>query len=177
MVALYSATLFVSAALLFLVQPMFARLVLPLLGGSPSVWNTAMVFYQAVLLAGYAYAHLCTARLGVVRHANWHVLLVLVPLALLPIAIPPGWTPPAYGNPEPWLLALMVVAVGAPFFAVSTPSPLLQRWLAASGHRRAADPYFLYAASNLGSLLAMLSYPLWLEPNLSSRRQTRLPRA
>ena len=112
-----------------------------------------------------------------VRHANWHVLLVLVPLALLPIAIPPGWTPPADDNPEPWLLALMVVAVGAPFFAVSTTSPLLQRWFAASGHRRAADPYFLYAASNLGSLLALLSYPLWLEPNLSSRRQTRLPRA
>ena len=177
MVALYSATLFVSAALLFLVQPMFARLVLPLLGGSPSVWNTAMVFYQAMLLAGYAYAHLCTARLGVVRHASWHVLLVLVPLALLPIAIPPGWTPPADGNPGPWLLALMVVAVGAPFFAVSTTSPLLQRWFAASGHRRAADPYFLYAASNPGSLLALLSYPLWLEPNLSSRRQTRLPRA
>ena len=174
MVALYSATLFVSAALLFLVQPMFARLVLPLLGGSPSVWNTAMVFYQAMLLAGYAYAHVCTARLGVVRHASWHVLLVLVPLALLPIAIPPGWTPPADGNPGPWLLALMVVAVGAPFFAVSTTSPLLQRWFAASGHRRAADPYFLYAASNLGSLLALLSYPLWLEPNLSLVQQSRL---
>eukprot|EP01041_Mallomonas_annulata_P027544 gene27543-biopygen20210 len=127
MVALYSVTLFVSAALLFLVQPMFARLVLPLLGGAPSVWNTAMVFYQATLLAGYAYAHLCTSRLGVGLHARWHLLLLLLPLALLPIAIPPGWTPPVHGHPGPWLLALMLAAVGAPFFAVSTTSPLLQR--------------------------------------------------
>ncbi len=174
MVALYSATIFVSAALLFLVQPMFARLVLPLLGGSPAVWNTAMVFYQATLLAGYTYAHLCTSRLGVVRHARWHVLLLPVPLALLPIAIPPGWTPPVHGNPGPWLLALMLAAVGAPFFVVSTTGPLLQRWFAASGHRRAADPYFLYAASNVGSLLALISYPLWFEPNLSLVEQSRL---
>ena len=174
MVALYSVTLFVSAALLFLVQPMFARLVLPLLGGAPSVWNTAMVFYQATLLAGYAYAHLCTSRLGVGLHARWHLLLLLLPLALLPIAIPPGWTPPVHGHPGPWLLALTLAAVGAPVFAVSTTSPLLQRWFAASGHRRAADPYFLYAASNVGSLLALICYPLWLEPNISLVEQSRL---
>lgn len=174
MVALYAATLFASAALLFLVQPMFARLVLPLLGGSPAVWNTAMVFYQALLLAGYAYAHASIARLGVRRQAAWHLLVLVVPLALLPIAIPAGWTPPAQGNPAPWLLALMAVAVGAPFFAVSTTSPVVQKWFAASGHARAADPYFLYAASNIGSLLALLSYPLWLEPRLRLVEQTTL---
>ena len=174
MVALYAVTLFASAALLFLVQPMFARLVLPLLGGSPAVWNTAMVFYQATLLAGYAYAHLSTARLGPRRQAAWHVLFLLLPCALLPIAIPAGWTPPAQGNPAPWLLALMLVAVGLPFFVVSTTSPVLQKWFAASGHPRAADPYFLYAASNVGSLLALLTYPLWLEPRLRLLEQSRL---
>jgi spermidine synthase len=174
MVALYAATLFASAALLFLVQPMFARLVLPLLGGSPAVWNTAMVFYQALLLAGYAYAHASIGRLGARRQAVWHLLVLVVPLALLPIAVPAGWTPPAQGNPAPWLLALMAIAVGAPFFAVSTTSPVLQKWFAASGHTRAADPYFLYAASNIGSLLALLSYPLWFEPRLRLVTQTTL---
>lgn len=174
MVALHAVTLFVSAALLFLVQPMFARLVLPLLGGSPAVWNTAMVFYQAVLLAGYAYAHAATARLGARRHAAWHLLVLLVPLAFLPITLPAGWIPPADTAPAPWLLALMLVAVGAPFFAISTTSPVIQNWFAASGHPRAADPYFLYAASNLGSLLALVAYPLWLEPNLRLAEQTRL---
>ncbi len=174
MVALHALTLFVSAALLFLVQPLFARLVLPLLGGSPAVWNTAMVFYQAVLLAGYAYAHSSTSRLGVRRQAAWHLLVLLVPLFLLPIAIPTGWTPPASANPAGWLVALMVVAVGAPFFAISTTSPVVQTWFASSPHTRAADPYFLYAASNLGSLLALVAYPLWIEPHLTLATQTKL---
>lgn len=174
MVALHAVTLFVSAALLFLVQPMFARLVLPLLGGSPAVWNTAMVFYQASLLAGYAYAHAATTRLGARRHAVWHLLVLLVPLAFLPIALPAGWTPPVNAAPAPWLLTLMLVAVGAPFFAISTTGPVIQNWFAASGHPRAADPYFLYAASNLGSLLALVAYPLWLEPHLRLAEQTRL---
>lgn len=173
MVALYAATLFISAVLLFLVQPMFARLVLPLLGGSPSVWNTAMVFYQAALLAGYGYAHFVSSRLGPQRHARWHLLLLLIPVAWLPLTVPSGWSPPTDGNPTPWLLALMTVSVGLPFFAVSTTSPVLQKWFAASGHLRAPDPYFLYAASNVGSLLALLSYPLWIEPHLRLVEQTR----
>lgn len=173
MVALYAVTIFTSAALLFLVQPMFARLVLPLLGGSPAVWNTAMVFYQAALLAGYAYAHTSTAWLGARRQAAWHLLVLLLPLAVLPIAIPAGWTPPTQDNPAPWMLALMVVAVGLPFFAISTTSPVLQKWFASTGHRQAADPYFLYAASNVGSMLALLSYPVWVETHWPLAQQSR----
>ena len=172
MVALYAATIFVSAALLFVVQPIFARMVLPVLGGSPAVWNTAMVFYQAALLAGYAYAHATTSRLGARKQAVLHLVVLILPLAVLPIALPAGWTPPAQSNPAPWLLAMMTVAVGLPFFAVSATSPVLQRWFAATGHARAADPYFLYAASNLGSMLALLAYPLWLEPQLRLGQQS-----
>jgi hypothetical protein len=173
MVALYATTVFVGAALLFLVEPMFARMVLPSLGGSPSVWNTAMVFYQMALLAAYGYAHVSTARLGVRRQAGWHLLLLLAPLAVLPIAIPANWPPPTQGQPIPWLLGLMLVAMGLPFFAVAATSPLIQRWFAATGHRRAADPYFLYAASNAGSMLGLLSYPAWVEPHLHLARQSR----
>jgi hypothetical protein len=174
MTALYALTICASAALLFLVQPMFARMVLPLLGGSPAVWNTAMVFFQAALLAGYAYAHAGAARLGVRRQAALHLVVLLLPLAVLPIAIPSGWTPPTQGNPSLWLLGLMAVAVGLPFFAVSATSPLLQRWFAATGHRQASDPYFLYAASNVGSMLALLAYPVVVEPHLRLAEQSRL---
>ncbi len=174
MLFVYAATIFLSAALLFLVQPMFARMALPLLGGSPGVWNTAMVFYQATLLLGYGYAHVTMTRLGVRRQAVLHLVLLLLPLSALPIGIASGWTPPTSANPIPWLLLLMTVAVGAPFFVVSTSSPVLQRWFAATGHPAAADPYFLYAASNAGSMLALLAYPVLLEPRLELVRQSRL---
>lgn len=174
MIILFSITIFTGAALLFLVQPMFARMVLPLLGGSPAVWNTAMVFYQAVLLAGYAYAHFTTRRLGLRRQPAWHLVLMLAPLLVLPIGLPQGWTPPTGANPAWWLLGVLAVSVGLPFFVVSASSPLLQRWFSACGHRRAADPYFLYAASNLGSLLALVSYPVLVEPRLRLAEQSRL---
>ena len=174
MLPLYTITIFLSAALLFLVQPMFARMVLPLLGGSPAVWNTAMVFYQAALLAGYGYTHGATARLRPRRHAPWHLVLLILPLAVLPLKIPGGWTPPVGANPLPWLLGLLTIAVGLPFFVVSTMSPLLQKWFAATGHAHSRDPYFLYAASNLGSLVALLGYPLLAEPLLSLEEQARL---
>jgi SAM-dependent methyltransferase len=174
MVALYTVTIFVSAALLFLVQPMFARQVLPLLGGSPAVWNTAMVFYQAVLLAGYGYAHAASTRLGVRQHARWHLALLLLPFLVLPIGVPSGWVPPTETTPVPWLLALMVIAVGLPFFVVSATSPLLQRWFAFAEPARAENPYSLYAASNAGSILALLSYPLWLERHFSLAQQSRI---
>ncbi len=164
---LHTVTLFVSAALLFIVQPMFARMVLPLLGGSPAVWTTAMVFFQTALLAGYAYAHASTSWLGVRRQSRWHLLILALPLLVLPLALPAGWMPPVEGHPVPWLLALMALAVGLPFFALAATTPLIQKWFAASGHPRAADPYFLYAASNAGSLLALLGYPLWVEPGLT----------
>ena len=121
-----------------------------------------MVFYQAVLLAGYAYAHVSMRWLGA-RRAGLHLLLLLLPLVVLPIALPAGWTPPDSTSPVPWLLALLAVAVGLPFFAVSATSPVLQAWFAATGHRAARDPYVLYAASNLGSMLALLAYPVFVE--------------
>lgn len=171
---LYSATLGLSALLLFWVQPMFARMVLPLLGGVPAVWNVAMVFFQAALLAGYLYSHLLSTRLGPRGQAALHLPLLLAPLLALPIAVAPGWQPPADGAPALWLLALLTVSVGAPFFVVATTAPLLQRWFALTGHRDANDPYFLYGASNLGSIAALAGYPLLLEPWLALGEQSRL---
>jgi hypothetical protein len=174
MVALYTVTIFVGATLLFLLQPMFARMVLPLLGGSPAVWNTAMVFFQAALLAGYAYVHISLRRLGPRGQPLWHLPLMLLPFAVLPVAIRSGWTPPADANPAGWLLALMTVAIGLPFLVVSTSSSVLQGWFSATNHPRARDPYFLYAASNAGSMLALLGYPILVEPNLTLPRQSLL---
>ena len=171
MIALFSATLFLSAGLMFLVQPMFARFVLPLLGSTPAVWTASMLFFQTALLAGYLYAHESTRRLGVRRQAGLHVGLLALPLLVLPIGVPDGWIPPAEGNPVPWLLGLLAIAVGLPFFIVSSTAPLLQRWLAATDHAAAADPYFLYRASNLGSVLGLLAYPLAIEPGLRLAEQ------
>lgn len=174
MLPLYTLTIFLSAGLLFLVQPMFARMVLPLLGGSPAVWNTAMLFYQAVLLAGYAYAHWSIRRFGLKRQALIHLGLMALVFVFLPIWIGDGQVPPQERSPIPWLLMLMLTGVGLPFFVVSTMSPLLQSWFSASGHRDSKDPYFLYAAGNLGSMLALLAYPLLLEPTLTLPRQSML---
>jgi hypothetical protein len=171
---IYGLTAFASATLLFLVQPMFARMLLPMLGGAPAVWNTALVFYQAVLLAGYLYAHLTTRWLGGRQQWLLHAALVLLPLVVLPIAVPGGWQPPTTTNPIPWLLALLTVAVGLPFFVISTSSPLLQAWYARTGHRMANDPYILYAASNVGSMCALLGYPTLIEPRLALVEQSRL---
>ena len=173
-IGLYAVTLLVSAALLFCVQPMFARFVLPLLGGTPAVWNVSMLFFQLALLAGYLYAHWTVRRLGPRRQALLHLVLLLPPLLLLPIGIPDGWTPPQRGDPIPWLLALLAVSVGAPFFVVASTAPLLQRWLAATDHPRAADPYVLYRASNLGSVIGLLGYPALMEPTLRLGQQGRL---
>jgi spermidine synthase len=172
MLIVYAITVFVSATLLLIVQPMFARMVLPMLGGSPAVWNTALVFYQATLLAGYAYAHASTRWLGVRRQAVLHLILLLLPLLVLPIGIPTDWTPPAEANPIPWLLRLLTVSVGLPFLLVSTSSPMLQRWFSATRHALAGDPYVLYAASNIGSLLAILLYPTVVEPHLTLQAQS-----
>jgi hypothetical protein len=173
MLPLFALTIFLSAALLFMVQPMVAKMVLPLLGGSPAVWNTCMVFFQASLLAGYAYAHWSTKLLGLRRQAILHALITLSPLLLLPIAIRTS-DPPAHGSPIPWLLLTLALAVGLPFFLASTTGPLMQRWFAATGHAAAKDPYFLYAASNAGSLIALLAYPLLLEPTTAIQQQSWL---
>jgi hypothetical protein len=171
---LFTVTTFLGAALLFLVQPMVAKMLLPLLGGTPDVWNTAMVFFQAALLGGYLFAHLSTTRLGLRRHPVVQLVLLCVPLALLPVAVPAGWRPPEDLAPALWTLVVLTVAVGAPFLAVATASPTLQRWFSATGHPHADDPYFLYAAGNVGSLLALLGYPLVLEPRLDLSGQARL---
>ena len=169
---LFTATTFVGATLLFLVQPLFAKMVLPLLGGSPSVWNTALVFFQAALLAGYGYAHWLMRRFGQRSQLVVHVCVLATAALVLPIGVAPGWRPPADTPPTVWLLGLLSVSVGAPFFAVSATAPLIQRWFARTGHPHAHDPYFLYSASNLGSVLALLAFPFVLEPTLSSQAQS-----
>lgn len=174
MLAVYTITIFLSAVLLFVVQPMFARMVVPLLGGSPSVWNTAMLFYQATLLAGYAYAHFGTKWLGLRRQIVCHLVLLALVFFALPLGVPAGWSPPTQSNPVYWLLGLMCLSVGLPFFVLSSTSPLIQKWFASTGHRSASDPYFLYAASNAGSLLALGAYPFVIEPIIGLGRQSRL---
>ena len=172
MVALFSLTLFLSAVLLFSVQPMYARFVLPLFGGTPAVWNTAMLFFQILLLAGYLYAHETTRRLGVRRQAVLHLGVVLLPLVVLPLGVPDGAAAPGGGEtPVVALLGVLVLAVGLPFFVVSATAPLLQRWLAGTDHPAARDPYFLYRASNLGSVVGLLAYPLAAEPTLRLGQQ------
>jgi hypothetical protein len=173
-VLLFGTTLFATSALLFLVEPMFTKLIVPLLGSSPSVWNTAVLFFQAVLLAGYAYAHFTTKWLGVRRQAMLHVAVLLLPLLFLPLGIPHGWNPPSQGTPVLWLLGLLAVTVGPPFFVVSSAGPLLQRWFASASHARSSDPYFLYRASNLGSAVALVAYPALVEPGLRLHEQTSL---
>ena len=171
---LFALTLLVSASLLFCVQPMIAKMILPLLGGSPSVWNTCMVFFQAMLLGGYAYAHASTVWLGVRRQAAFHLGLLTVPLLVLPFVITSdavrSLSPDV--NPTGWLLLLLLTSVGLPFFVVATTAPLLQMWFAETGHASGKDPYFLYGASNFGSMLALLGYPILMEPNLTLARQS-----
>jgi hypothetical protein len=171
---LFASTLFVSAALLFLVQPLLARMVLPLLGGAPAVWNTCMVFFQAALLAGYAYAHAAPAWLGVRRHAVLHLGLLLLPLLVLPLRLPGWWPNPDDFHPIIWLIGLLLISAGLPFTVVATSSPLLQRWFTHTAAPAARDPYFLYGASNLGSILGLLAYPFLLEPTLSLAHQSLL---
>jgi hypothetical protein len=166
MLPLFGAAIFVGAALVFLVQPMVAKMVLPLFGGSPNVWNTSMVFFQAALLVGYGYAHLSIRLLGVRRQLLLHVALLGLPLAALPIALPAFAAPPVGAPTAFWLLGVLLVAAGAPYTAVTTASPVLQRWFASTDHPAARDPYFLYAMSNAGSLLGLLAYPLLIEPNV-----------
>ncbi len=172
-VLVFAVTMFASGALLFLVQPMIAKMVLPLLGGSPAVWNTAMLFYQVMLLTGYLYAHASQRWLSFRQQVVLHLTVLALPVVVLPMTVPATWLPPADRSPIPWLLALLLMAAGLPFFAVSTTSPLLQNWFARSAHPRAANPYPLYAASNTGSMLALLGYPLLIEPQLALRDQSR----
>lgn len=170
---LFAATIFLSAALLFLVQPMAGKMLLPLAGGSSAVWNTCMVSFQAALLAGYLYSHLVTTRLKLAHQVILHALLSVCTLGALFTEAPTA--PPAEETTlglTVWLIRTLAVTVGLPFFVVSTTGPLLQRWFSRTNDPRAKDPYFLYAASNIGSSLGLLGYPLFLEPtfNIAGQR-------
>jgi len=171
----FATTLFVSAFLLFAIQPMFTKMVLPKLGGSPGVWSVAMVFFQSVLLAGYAYAHCLATWFSVRRAALIHIAVMAVVLAsALPIGLATGFGRPPVEGEAWWLMGLFAASVGLPFFALSANGPLLQAWFARTGHPHARDPYFLYGSSNFGSLLALLSYPLLVEPLTTLGQQGRL---
>jgi spermidine synthase len=165
LLAAYTAAVFLSAFLLFLVQPLFGKMVLPLLGGSPAVWNTCMLFFQAALLLGYLYAHLSSSRLTVRRQATVHLVALALAALALPVSLRSA-APEGGAAPIPWLLGVMALTVGAPFLVLSGTGPILQRWFSRSGHAQAADPYHLYAASNLGSALALIAYPLLMEPRM-----------
>src|SRR5215204_1577285 len=169
----FAFALFTSAALLFWVQPLVAKMLLPLLGGAPSVWNTCMVFFQALLLAGYAYALLISQRFSLRNQAIIHALLLLAAGLVLPFALSNRVlaSVPTQSSPIFWLLTTLLVTVGPPFLLLSATAPLLQRWFSHSSHSSARDPYFLYAVSNAGSMLALLGFPFLLEPAFAVRTQ------
>src|SRR5262245_55401583 len=170
----YTAAIFVSALLLFSVQPLFTKMVLPRLGGSPAVWSVAMVFFQTLLLAGYAYAHLLMQIKNRKIAVAVHLVLLVAALSTLPLSIASSFGEPPTSAYAFWLLGLFAVSIGLPFFALAANNPLLQAWFVRTGHPAGPDPYFLYASSNIGSFLALLSYPVLLEPLLTLRTQNLL---
>jgi hypothetical protein len=168
----FALTLFSSAALVFVLQPMFARMVTPLLGGSAAIWNVSMAFFQAALLIGYLYAHLL-ARLNDLRlQAGLHAGILLFAALALPVHVSGAFGPPSSAQPALWLTGVLAFSVGAPFAAASATAPLLQSWYVRSGRTDAHDPYYLYAASNLGSFTGLLAYPILIEPLLGTRAQS-----
>ncbi|MCF2522595.1 fused MFS/spermidine synthase [Bradyrhizobium sp. G127] len=167
----YTAAIFTSALLLFSVQPLFTKMVLPRLGGSPAVWSVAMVFFQSLLLGGYAYAHYLMTLKSRVAPIAIHLVLLVVALFTLPLSIASGWGEPPASGYAFWLLGLFAVSIGLPFFALAANNPMLQAWFVRTGHPDGPDPYFLYASSNIGSFLALLSYPVLLEPMFTLRTQ------
>jgi hypothetical protein len=171
---LFAVTLFLSALLLFAVQPMFAKIVLPRLGGSPGVWSVALVFFQAALLTGYAYAHLLIRFMPLGIGAAIHFGILAAAAMSLPIGIAHGFGTPPTDDVSLWLISLFAASIGLPFVVLAASAPLLQGWFAASGHRDAGNPYVLYAASNLGSFAALIAYPTVIEPLLPLYRQTQL---
>jgi len=173
LIPVYATALFISAFLLFWIQPLFTKMVLPLLGGTPAVWNTAMMFFQLLLLAGYFYAHILTRAVRPSRQFWVHGAVAVAALGFLPIGVAAGWVPPSDHTPVFWLIGLLAVSLGMPFFVLAASAPLLQTWFARTGHRLGADPYFLYAASNLGSLLALAAFPILLEPRLTLGQQSQ----
>jgi hypothetical protein len=171
----FAVALFVSAFLLFWVQPLAGKMLLPLLGGTPAVWNTCMLFFQALLLAGYAYALALTRWLSGLAQAAVHLALLALAALALPVALNAAAAGgvPLGASPEWWLLKTLLVTVGPPFFVLSASAPLLQGWFSRTRAESASDPYYLYAASNAGSLFALLGFPVLLEPALTLGQQSR----
>jgi len=166
----YAFAIFLSAFLLFQVEPIIARYILPWFGGTPAVWTTCMLFFQVSLLAGYAYAHLLASHLSPRSQAVVHLSLVVCSLVFLPITPGDAWKPDGSENPMVAIVLLLVVTIGVPFLLVSASGPLLQHWF--SRVHPTVSPYRLYALSNLGSLLGLISYPFFVEPELGLRTQT-----
>ena len=174
MMWVFTVTTFLSALLLFAIQPLFAKMVLPVLGGSPSVWSVSVFFFQTALLAGYIYAHLLTHKVPPHLTGIVHLAVCIFSFICLPLGLAAWWGEPPAGEPYLWQLGLFAVSIGLPFMAVSANAPLLQAWFARTGHPNARDPYFLYAASNLGSLIALLGYPFLLEPLFGVSQLSRI---
>src|ERR1700739_3514619 len=169
---IFAITLFLSAALLFGVEPMFAKMILPRLGGSAAVWSVAIAFFQTTLLLGYLYAHILTRYFNFITAATVHFGVLAIALLSLPIAVSPAFHEPPPGGEDIWLIGLFAASVGLPFFAVSATSPLMQAWFVRTGLKNAQNPDVLYGASNVGSFAALLAYPFLIEPALTLRQQS-----
>ncbi len=173
--ALFAGLIFVNATLLFSVQPMFTKMVLPLLGGTPAVWNTCLLFFQGALLLGYLYAHVTSQRLSPRTQGMVHLGLMVVALAFLPISVSRLIEPPVGSTlPVLWLLAVLCFSIGVPFTLIAAGAPMFQRWFSSTTHPGAGNPYVLYVASNLGSFVALLAYPFLIEPRLRLGEQGAL---
>ncbi len=170
----FAVAVMFGAALVFMVEPMIARMILPKLGGSPAVWNTCVAFFQTALLAGYLYAHLLQRLSSMAAQVIVHLSLLAAAALTLPIGVTGVFGAPAIDAPVSWLLCVLLVSIGAPFAVLSASAPLLQAWHVRASHapESASNPYVLYAASNLGSTLALLAYPIIVEPRLSLHDQS-----
>ncbi len=173
MVVLFTMTVFLSAGLLFSIQPMIAKSLLPVFGGGSSVWTTCMLFYQTLLLLGYLYAHILMTQFGRRSQIVIHATLLVIALTIGVLFDTPIAPAEASTFPVPWLILQLLLISGLPFFAISSAGPLIQGWFSRTGHARAHDPYFLYAASNAGSLIGLLAYPLIFEPNIGLINQRK----
>ena len=167
---LFTITVFLGAGLLFMVQPLVAKLLLPSYGGSATVWSTASLFFQLLLLGAYLWVHWSVRRWGVRWQPRVQLVLLVLPLVVLPVALPGSSEPDASVDPALWLLRTLALMIGLPFLVLACTGPLIQRWYSWVG-QRGDDPYFLFAASNLGSFVGLLAYPFLIEPNLSLATQ------
>src|SRR3954464_13558621 len=168
----FALTIFTGAFLLFQVQPLIGKYILPWFGGGPGVWTTCLLFFQTLLLGGYAYAHFSSTRLTPRRQVILHFVLLGLSLAMLPITPSEALKPDGAGDPNWRILVLLMATIGLPYFVLSSTGPLMQQWF--SQTNPGVSPYRLYALSNVGSLLALLSYPIYFEVNFTRHAQGTL---